>query len=139
MGRVSKEQAALNRKRVVEAASRLFRKEGTHKTSIADVMTAADLTVGGFYKQFESKESLVDEAWEHAFVQSSNAWDSLLEKAGMKHVSGLKALIQHYFSSRPREKSCPILVFAPDAENQQAGVNASDIYSERGWRKSSCL
>lgn len=65
MGRVSQAQAEENRRRVVETASRLFREQGTH-VSVADLMKAAGLTHGGFYKQFASKEALVDEATAHA-------------------------------------------------------------------------
>ena len=66
MGRVSQAQAEENRRRVVETASRLFREQGTH-VSVADLMKASGLTHGGFYKQFASKEALVDEATAHAF------------------------------------------------------------------------
>jgi len=66
MGRVSQAQAEENRRRVVDTASRLFREQGTH-ISVADLMKAAGLTHGGFYKQFASKEALIGEATAHAF------------------------------------------------------------------------
>lgn len=69
MGRVSQAQAQENRRRVVETASRLLREQGT-RVSVADLMKAAGLTHGGFYKQFTSKEALVDEATAHAFGNS---------------------------------------------------------------------
>ncbi|MFF1268504.1 DUF6262 family protein, partial [Streptomyces anulatus] len=65
MGRVSQAQAEENRRRVVDTASRLFREQGT-QVSVADLMKAAGLTHGAFYKQFASKEALVDEATAHA-------------------------------------------------------------------------
>jgi TetR/AcrR family transcriptional repressor of nem operon len=49
MGRVSHAQAQANRQRVVERASQLFREQGTG-VSVADLMKAAGLTHGGFYK-----------------------------------------------------------------------------------------
>lgn len=67
MGRVSKEQARENRRRIVDTASRLFREQGTDGVSVADLMKAAGLTHGGFYKHFDSKEALVDEATVCAF------------------------------------------------------------------------
>lgn len=54
MGRVSQAQAEENRRRVVDTASRLFREQGTH-VSVADLMKAAGLTHGAFYKQFASR------------------------------------------------------------------------------------
>jgi AcrR family transcriptional regulator len=58
MGRVSHAQAQANRQRVVERASQLFREQGTG-VSVADLMKAAGLTHGGYYKQFASKEALM--------------------------------------------------------------------------------
>ena len=68
MGRVSQAQAQENRQRVVATASRMFRKKGT-AVSVADLMEAAGLTHGGFYKQFASKEDLINEATAYAFDQ----------------------------------------------------------------------
>ncbi|MFP5514702.1 MAG: TetR family transcriptional regulator, partial [Alphaproteobacteria bacterium] len=60
--RVSKEQAAENRRRVVEVASALFRERGFNGIGVADLMKEAGLTHGGFYGQFASKEDLAAEA-----------------------------------------------------------------------------
>ena len=45
--RVSREQAAKNRERVLEAASRLFRERGFDGVGVAELMRAAGLTHGG--------------------------------------------------------------------------------------------
>ena len=60
--RKSKEEAALTRKRIVTAAAEEFRKNGIVATGLNDLMKAAGLTHGGFYKHFESKDQLVTEA-----------------------------------------------------------------------------
>src|SRR5271167_2314973 len=60
--RKSREEAARTRKRIVTAASGEFRKNGIVATGLADLMMAAGLTHGGFYKHFESKDQLVREA-----------------------------------------------------------------------------
>ena len=60
--RKSREEAAQTRKRIVEAASCEFRKNGIVATGLNDLMKAAGLTHGGFYKHFESKDQLVAEA-----------------------------------------------------------------------------
>jgi len=56
--RVTREQAAANREKIVEVASRLFRKHGFDGIGVADIMKAAGLTHGGFYGHFESKDDL---------------------------------------------------------------------------------
>ncbi|MGJ6968835.1 TetR/AcrR family transcriptional regulator [Streptosporangium sp. G11] len=60
--RVSRQQAAANRERVLESAAGLLRAHGLDGVSIADIMSAAGLTHGGFYFQFASKKALVEEA-----------------------------------------------------------------------------
>ena len=60
--RKSREEAARTRKRIVTAAAREFREHGIVATGLNDLMKAAGLTHGGFYKHFESKDQLVAEA-----------------------------------------------------------------------------
>ncbi|MBV8683831.1 MAG: TetR family transcriptional regulator [Caulobacteraceae bacterium] len=57
--KVSREQAAENRARILEAAGRLFRERGFEGVSVAEVMQAAGLTHGGFYGHFKSKDDLI--------------------------------------------------------------------------------
>jgi TetR/AcrR family transcriptional regulator, transcriptional repressor for nem operon len=60
--RKSREEAAQTRKRIVTTAAGEFRKNGIVATGLNDLMKAAGLTHGGFYKHFESKDQLVEEA-----------------------------------------------------------------------------
>jgi TetR/AcrR family transcriptional repressor of nem operon len=64
--RRSREDTLETRRRIAAAASELFRARGIEATSIADIMDKAGLTVGGFYRHFDSKEALVAEAIETA-------------------------------------------------------------------------
>ncbi|MGZ7176956.1 TetR/AcrR family transcriptional regulator [Burkholderia gladioli] len=57
--RVSREQVAENRRQILAAASRLFRERGFDAVTVAEVMSAAGLTHGGFYGYFKSKEDLI--------------------------------------------------------------------------------
>ncbi len=58
----SKAEAAETRKRVVEVAAQTFARNGIRATGVAEIMAAAGLTHGAFYRHFESKEQLVAEA-----------------------------------------------------------------------------
>ena len=69
--KVSKEQVRENRRRVVETASVLFRERGYDGVGVADLMSAAGLTHGGFYKHFASKADLMLEAMNCGFSQSA--------------------------------------------------------------------
>jgi TetR/AcrR family transcriptional repressor of nem operon len=63
----SKAEKADTHKRIIKIASKRFREEGVAGVGIADVMKNAGLTVGGFYKHFDSRDDLVAEAVSAAF------------------------------------------------------------------------
>ena len=60
--RKSRIEAAKTRERIVTAAAAEFRQHGIAATGLADLMKAAGLTHGGFYRHFASKDQLVAEA-----------------------------------------------------------------------------
>lgn len=57
--RVSRDQMATNRVRILTEASRLFRERGFDAVTVSEVMKAAGQTHGGFYSHFASKDDLV--------------------------------------------------------------------------------
>ena len=69
--KVSKEQVRENRMRIVETASELFRERGYDGVGVAELMSAAGLTHGGFYKHFGSKADLMSEAMNCGFVHAA--------------------------------------------------------------------
>ncbi|MFD9438694.1 TetR/AcrR family transcriptional regulator [Streptomyces sp. NPDC060006] len=159
MGRVSQAQAQENRERVVRTASRLFREQGTH-VSVADLMKAAGLTHGGFYKQFPSKEALIDEATAHAFGELASRRAAALEQitveqatveqatveqgtgleqgAGPEQDSGRRAaaqqaLIDAYLSVEHRDnpaEGCPAAALAHDMAREPGSREAHRVYAE---------
>jgi TetR/AcrR family transcriptional regulator, transcriptional repressor for nem operon len=66
----SRAEKAETHKRIVGIASKRFRENGLAGIGVADVMKEAGLTVGGFYKHFESRDDLVAEALGTAFGRS---------------------------------------------------------------------
>lgn len=69
--KVSREQMAENRRRILDVASRLFKDKGFEAVSVAEVMKAAGMTHGGFYGHFSSKDDLVAQALAHALSADS--------------------------------------------------------------------
>ncbi|MEV0600318.1 TetR/AcrR family transcriptional regulator [Streptomyces sp. NPDC050315] len=132
MGRVSQAQAEENRRRVVETASRLFREQGTH-VSVADLMKAAGMTHGGFYKQFASKEALIDEATAHAFGElAQHHKDGLDQYAGQRDAAQ-RALIDTYLSAEHRDSAadgCPVAALAADIARDAGESEARRVYSQ---------
>jgi TetR/AcrR family transcriptional regulator, transcriptional repressor for nem operon len=100
--RKSREETAETRRRIVRVAAREFRKRGIMATGLADLMKAAGLTHGGFYKHFASKDQLVAEAM-------VKAMDSILDElAGHPTVN---SAVAGYLSTRHRDNpasGCPL-------------------------------
>jgi TetR/AcrR family transcriptional repressor of nem operon len=107
--RRSREDTAKTRRKIVDAAARLFRARGVTDVSIADVMRSAGLTVGGFRRHFPSKEALVAEAIELASQQTAASLQ--LERAAASGVDPRAALLDFYASDDHRahpESGCPV-------------------------------
>jgi TetR/AcrR family transcriptional repressor of nem operon len=75
--RVSKEQAAANRERILKAAARLMRERGISGIGVDALTEAAGLTHGSLYSQFGSKERLAAEALSHAFARSTAKFEEI--------------------------------------------------------------
>ncbi|MGA5195381.1 TetR/AcrR family transcriptional regulator [Streptomyces exfoliatus] len=132
MGRVSQAQAEENRRRVVDTASRLFREQGT-QVSVADLMKAAGLTHGAFYKQFASKEALVDEATAHAFDELARRQTAGLAQYDGRREAAQRALIDAYLSVEHRDDAadgCPVAALATDIAREGGGPEARRVYAE---------
>lgn len=114
--KVSREQMAENRRRILDVASRLFREKGFDAVSVSEVMKAVGLTHGGFYGHFSSKDDLVAETV--GYVLSND-------------VSGgndLRAYLDLYLSPRHRDNAaegCPTAGLAADIRHQAPAVRAA--------------
>ncbi|KAB8045107.1 TetR/AcrR family transcriptional regulator [Janthinobacterium aquaticum] len=114
--KVSREQAALNRQRVVEVASKLFREKGYDGIGVADLMKSAGLTHGGFYGQFASKESLMTEASTLALQNSIANW---------RTKGTLPEIVDSYLSARHRDQpdsGCPAAAMGGDIARTLPGA-----------------
>jgi TetR/AcrR family transcriptional repressor of nem operon len=114
--RVTREQAAENHERIVEAASRLFRQQGFDGVSVDAIMQDAGLTHGGFYGHFKSKEDLAAQALARALEHSA-------ERQG-KHTD-IAGLVSHYLSQRhceDRGNGCAIAALGADIAREGKGI-----------------
>jgi TetR/AcrR family transcriptional repressor of nem operon len=118
MSRVSREQAAENRAKVVAAASSLFRRKGLDGASIAELMAEVGLTHGGFSGQFGSKDVLAGEACAHAFDGAERAWTAA---GGTDDAGRLGRLAAFYFTPKPAGQDCPMATLAGDAAREPVG------------------
>ena len=98
--RVSREKAAEHRERIIEAASALFRAKGFDGIGVADIMKAADLTHGGFYGHFSSKDDLVAQSSKRTMARAAENWSKI---TASDPKAPFRALLDRYLSSRHRD------------------------------------
>jgi len=118
--RVTREQAAANREKIVAVASTLFCKHGFDGIGVADIMKAAGLTHGGFYGHFESKDDLAAEACTVAL--SREWWKEALKSS---KAGGLEAIVKVYLSPQHRSDrahGCLIAAVGSDVVRQSRAV-----------------
>jgi TetR/AcrR family transcriptional regulator, transcriptional repressor for nem operon len=110
----SQAQKARTHKRIVAIAAKRFREKGLAGFGIAELMKEAGLTVGGFYKHFDSRDELVAEAVGSAFGD----WQRRVDAAasGAPPIS-LAELIDEYLSDVHRKNpgtGCAFSALAPE-------------------------
>jgi TetR/AcrR family transcriptional regulator, transcriptional repressor for nem operon len=123
--KVSREQAALNRERILEAAAQLFRERGFDGIGVADLMKEAGLTHGGFYGHFSSKEELIAEASARALTSTFALLSKQAERAAGDPLS---AVASSYLSSRHRDHpgtGCLLAALGPDVSRQGHAVRGT--------------
>src|SRR6218665_3292348 len=116
--KVSREQMAENRERILAVAARRFREHGFAGISVADVMNEAGLTHGGFYGHFASKEELMAEACRRATADTLKLWTEARER---NQESPLADVAHQYLSARHRDHpghGCAMAALAVDASRQ---------------------
>jgi TetR/AcrR family transcriptional repressor of nem operon len=110
----SKAQKTRTHKRIVSIAAKRFREKGLAGFGIAELMKEAGLTVGGFYKHFDSRDDLVAEAVNSAFGGWKRRVDAA--KSGGPPVPYEK-LIDDYLSEAHRDNpgtGCAFSALAPE-------------------------
>jgi TetR/AcrR family transcriptional regulator, transcriptional repressor for nem operon len=130
VARSSKEQVASNRQRIVAAASELFRSRGYDAVGIADVMKAAGMTQGGFYKHFATKEALACEAWNAGFAAVEAAWARPAGDGAGNDGSSIPAIVDYYLSVQPPEHRCPMQGHGEDAARSHEGGALRSAYAD---------
>ncbi|WP_296714497.1 TetR/AcrR family transcriptional regulator [Rhodoblastus sp.] len=128
--RKSREAAAESRRNIVETAAKLLRERGLG-VGLADIMAAAGLTHGGFYRHFASKEALVAEVLQQALDEKA---ESLVARDGLSAQEALKAYVALYLSSAHVDnpgKGCPIAALGAVAARSEETARALAAGAEK--------
>lgn len=118
----SKVEKALSRERIVTAASKQIRGEGLESISIADLMSQAKLTHGGFYGHFPSRSALIAAALERALAEGEAASLAATSKKGPRTI---KSIVNAYLSPAHRDDAasgCAIAALAGDVGRADSKV-----------------
>ncbi len=124
--RKSKADTAETRLRIVKAAAAEFRRNGIHATGIAEVMAAAGLTQGGFYRHFASKDQLVAEACAEAMAVAVSATPEV--PARTCGSLGPEAIVENFLSASHRDnplECCPLVGLGIELARADAETRAA--------------
>src|SRR5579871_1809151 len=124
--RVSKEQAAKNRERILEVASRLMRERGISGVGVDALTEAAGMTHGSLYSQFGSKERLVEEAVAYAIASKGQE---------LPEAFALGDYVSEYLSAAHRDapgSGCPLAALCSEMTRQSRGVRERFTAGVRG-------
>jgi TetR/AcrR family transcriptional regulator, transcriptional repressor for nem operon len=116
---------------IIASACKLLREKGIGGARVADVMSGAGLTVGGFYAHFASKEVLVDEAIRRtAAFMRGKLFDRIEEKPLAVRA---EVVLKRYLSAAHRDDAangCPMPAIVGDVTTtspEHRGVLAEQI------------
>lgn len=110
--KVSKEQAAANRERILTGAARMIRERGIAGAGVDALAGAAGLTHGSLYSQFGSKDQLAVEALAHALGASGGR---------LGRYDTLAGYVNEYLSEAHRKRvgeGCPLAALASEMPRQ---------------------
>jgi len=120
----SKASKANTHARLVQAAAARFKERGVDGISLADLMKDLELTHGGFYKHFASRDELVTEALELALAQSA---DAMRERLLRGEEADLAGFVDFYLGEAHRDSradGCAVAALAGDVARKGTDLQA---------------
>ena len=123
--KVSREQAAQNRERILDAAAQLFRERGFDGIGVADLMKEAGLTHGGFYGHFSSKDDLIAQASARELTRSLAHWSKVSDRASGDRLSAIAAVYLNRTHRDNPGEGCVLAALGPDVSRQGPAVRGA--------------
>ena len=124
--RYPREQKAETRRRILDAAARLFRESGYDGVGVDAIMSEAGMTAGGFYAHFDSKEALFAEAMTTALGPDRGL--RAIKGNTVGTVDPLVGLIKGYLSRTHRDNvssGCPLPALTSDVSRKSDATRES--------------
>jgi TetR/AcrR family transcriptional regulator, transcriptional repressor for nem operon len=119
-------QKEQTRKKILETAGRIFRRDGYQASGVDKVMLEAGLTAGGFYAHFSSKQSLLAAALVEAGTELRQRVEKSLQ--GLSGRGWVKGFLERYLGLEHCESSetgCPLAALVSEVSRADETVKAS--------------
>lgn len=114
------------RRRIVDAASRLFIEKGVDRVGVDEIMRECGLTHGGFYVHFENKDALISEACASALENTAKLWEGLAARLADDEL--WDAFLRAYQAGdRDANPACPAAILGPDVSRRPPEVQAAYV------------
>ncbi|HEY9028582.1 MAG TPA: TetR/AcrR family transcriptional regulator [Burkholderiaceae bacterium] len=116
---------AVSHQRILDVAARAIRREGYGGVNVTEVMRAAQLTHGGFYAHFASRDALLAEAVAQAGRDIAAALREQSDRLQARGASPLRAFLEIYLSMdhvRDCDNGCPVSLLSGEMFRQAPEV-----------------
>jgi len=117
------------RNRILRSAARLFNRKGFSEATIGEIMTAAGLTHGGFYRHFSSKDKLYAEAVRYFLCKDApEPWQRMSDDLRKTDQPFARFIVDAYLSRdhlNDRDGSCPLIGLPSDVARSSKTVKAA--------------
>ena len=123
--RKSRIQAAETRARILSTASTMFLDKGLGTVGMRDVMAGANLTPGGFYRHFPSKDQLIAEATSAVFDRAFAMLES--ETVGKSPAQAVERIVSVYLGQAQVTNKpflCPLAMLGAELRHSSPQVRA---------------
>ncbi len=109
---------------IVEAAVEVFSRQGVDRTSVEDLLTAANVSRRTFYKYFDSKEAVLAALYEAMTTSLVELVEGAPEATSLEHVMlGIDAYLDFHLAN---QRLLQILV-------EEAMRSESPLHARRAW------
>ena len=114
------------RRKIIEKSMQLFSVKGYYNTSISDILAAADLTKGGLYGHYASKEDI----WYAVYEEAVKIWKGIVFKGIRNNTDPLKRIekfiendMRDYLGGDVFEGGCFFLNMLVELSGQSASMS----------------
>jgi len=124
------------RRNIIEKSLQLFSVKGYYNTSVNDILHVTQLTKGGLYGHFRSKE----EVWHEVYEEAVRVWNSIVFK-GIREISNpLERLqkttenyLRHYIGDGVMEGGCFFLNMLVELAGQSEPMTGRILEGIKGF------